>query len=415
MHPSKTLGFLSSVSPLVHCSLSTCRLAPALSYQQCPAPWNDIRSAGRSIRSFHASAIPSSITYKVGAAFSAKGRKFNTKQDLFSFDSSRQSSEKQPFTGRPASGQDAFFISGIGSGSSAAFGVADGVGGWDASGIDSADFSHALCRYLAKNAKENSEEQRLGARDLLSQAFADVVADQKISGGGSTACVAVGNSTGHLEVAKYDISSSDFHMRIINNADRRTRSLGDSGFAQFRLNAVHYDSNPQTHAFNTPYQLSIIPPKILARSRIFGNMPLRDFPRDASVTDHEVRHGDVLVFATDGMWDNLSSNELLQIVSRYMTGFQAWQASDQGTLIGKELGALVEKGGIPKEKENSLQTLLAVAITGEAKAASQNSRRDGPFAKEVHKFYPHEDFHGGKVDDICVVVAVVVDVAGSGA
>ncbi|KAL8772279.1 MAG: hypothetical protein Q9209_002491 [Squamulea sp. 1 TL-2023] len=334
---------------------------------------------------------------EIGSAFSAKGRKFNTRQDLFSFDLSRQSSEKQPFTGRPASGQDAFFISGIGGGNSVAFGVADGVGGWDASGIDSADFSHALCRYLAKNAKENSEEQRLGARDLLSQAFTDVVADQKISGGGSTACVAVGNSTGHLEIAK------------------RTRSLGDSGFAQFRLNAVHYDSNPQTHAFNTPYQLSIIPPKILARSRVFGSMPLRDFPRDASVTDHEVRHGDVLVFATDGVWDNLSSNELLQIVSRYMTGFQAWQASDQGTVIGKELGQLTEEGGIPKEKENSLQTLLAVAITGEAKAASQNPRRDGPFAKEVHKFYPHEDFHGGKVDDICVVVAIVVDAAESGA
>ncbi|KAL8992034.1 MAG: hypothetical protein Q9169_007426 [Polycauliona sp. 2 TL-2023] len=392
MHPSKTLGLLS-VSPLVHCSLNTCRLTPILSYQQCPAPCSDFRSAGRShfnaqsTRSNHSSASSSNVAYRIGAAFSAKGRKFNTKQDLFSFDPSRQSSEKPPYTGRPTSGQDAFFISSVGNGPNAAFGVADGVGGWDASGIDSADFSHALSRNLAKNAKENTEEQRLGARDLLSQAFTDVVADKSIVGGGSTACVAVGNSTGHLEVA----------------------NLGDSGFAQFRLNAVHYDSNPQTHAFNTPYQLSIIPPKILARSRVFGSMPLRDFPRDASVTSHDVRHGDVLVFATDGVWDNLSSNELLQIVSRYMTGFQAWQGSDRGTTVGKELAALTEAGGIPKEKENSLQTMLAIAITGEAKAASQNDRRDGPFAKEVQKFYPREDFHGGKVDDICVVVAVVVN------
>lgn len=138
-------------------------------------------------------------------------------------------------------------------------------------------------------------------------------------------------------------------------------------------------------------------------------MPLRDFPRDASVTSHDVRHGDVLVFATDGVWDNLSSNELLRIVSRYMTGFQAWQGSYRGTTVGKDLATLTKEGGVPKEKENSLQTMLAVAITGEAKAASQNDRRDGPFAKEVQRFYPHEDFHGGKVDDICVVVAVVVD------
>ncbi|KAL8650431.1 MAG: hypothetical protein Q9226_005145 [Calogaya cf. arnoldii] len=397
MHPSKTLGLLS-VSPLVHCSLNTCRLTPVISHQQCPAPFNDFRPAGRSLniqstRSTHTSTSSKGVAYRIGAAFSAKGRRFNTKQDLFLFDSIRQSSEKQPYTGRPISGQDAFFISSVGGGSSAAFGIADGVGGWDASGIDSADFSHALCRNLAKNAKENPEEQRLGARELLSQAFTDVVADKGIIGGGSTACVAVGNSTGHLEVA----------------------NLGDSGFAQFRLNAVHYDSNPQTHAFNTPYQLSIIPPKILARSRIFGSMPLRDFPRDASVTSHDVRSGDVLMFATDGVWDNLSSNELLQIVSRYMTGFRAWQGSENGTTVGKELGALTTEGGIPKEKENTLQTMLAVAITGEAKAASQNSRRDGPFAKEVHKFYPHEDFHGGKVDDICVVVAVVVDASDASA
>ncbi|KAL8679997.1 MAG: hypothetical protein Q9186_003763 [Xanthomendoza sp. 1 TL-2023] len=391
MHPYKTIGFLS-VSPLIHCSLNTCRLAPALSYQSCPAPWFDFRSGGRSYlnpysaRSSH-SAAASSVAYRAGAAFSAKGRRFNTKQDLYSFESSRQSIEKQPFTGKPASGQDAFFISSVGSSGTAAFGVADGVGGWDSSGIDSAHFSHALCHHLAKNAEGTTEEQRLGARQLLSQGFADVVADEEITGGGSTACVAVGNSTGHLEVA----------------------NLGDSGFVQFRLNAVHHSSNPQTHAFNTPFQLSIIPPKILARSRIFGSMPLRDFPRDASVTSHEVRHGDVLVFATDGVWDNLSSNELLQIVSRHMAGFQAWQASDKGTMVGKELGILTTEGGIPKEKENTLQTLLAVAIAGEAKAASQNSRRDGPFAREVQKFYPHEEFHGGKVDDICVVVVVVVD------
>lgn len=194
---------------------------------------------------------------------------------------------------------------------------------------------------------------------------------------------------------------------------RTNDSLGDSGFVQIRLRAVHYYSNPQTHAFNTPYQLSIIPPKILARSRIFGSMPLRDYPRDASVTNHEVRHGDVLIFATDGLWDNIGSSELLKIVERYMTQFGAWRAGSHGTTVGKDLDALTREEGIPLQKENSLQKLLAVAITGEAKAASQNQRRDGPFAKEVQKFYPHEDFHGGKVDDICVVVAIAVEGEGT--
>lgn len=189
-------------------------------------------------------------------------------------------------------------------------------------------------------------------------------------------------------------------------------SLGDSGFIQFRLNAVHHFSNPQTHAFNTPFQLSIVPPKILALSKIFGGKQLSDSPKDSNFTDHQVRHGDVLIFATDGVWDNLSTRDLLQIVSRQMLGFQAWSTGDNGTTVTEKLGALTEEGGIAKSgAENNLQTLLAVNVVGEAKRASENYKRDGPFAKEVQKHYPRENFHGGKVDDICVVVAVVVDKA----
>lgn len=187
-----------------------------------------------------------------------------------------------------------------------------------------------------------------------------------------------------------------------------THSLGDSGFIQLRPNAILYSSNPQTHAFNTPYQLSIIPPRILARSRIFGGGPLHDYPRDSSITNHQVRHGDVLVFATDGVWDNLSSVDVLKIVSRYMTGFDAWSTGKNGVSASDKLDALTQAGGIAKEHENTIQALLAVAITSEAKMASQDTKLDGPFAKEVHKFYPHEDYHGGKVDDICVIVAVVI-------
>ena len=143
-------------------------------------------------------------------------------------------------------------------------------------------------------------------------------------------------------------------------------------------------------------------------------MPLRDYPRDASITNHEIRHGDVLIFATDGLWDNLSASEVLRIVERYMTQFAAWKSGNKGAVVGQQLMRLTEEGGIPLEKENTLQTLLAVAIAGEAKAASENPHRDGPFAKEVQKYYPHEDFHGGKVDDICVVVAIAVETADAG-
>lgn len=206
MHPLKPLGLLT-LPPLIHGSLNTCRLVPVLQLQQCPTPWVESRCAGRSqfnvpsSRASHTSAKSSSITYKVGAAFSGKGWSFAGKKNTFSFDPSGQPPDQQPFTGRPTSGQDAFFISNVGNGSSTAFGVADGVGGWVQSGIDPADFSHGLCRYLVENARD-SPADRLGPRELLERGFQDVVSDVEITGGGSTACVAVGDSFGYLEVAK---------------------------------------------------------------------------------------------------------------------------------------------------------------------------------------------------------------------
>lgn len=210
-----------------------------------------------------------------------------------------------------------------------------------------------------------------------------------------------------MDVSKWRSKSS---KRCGNTELTLRGSLGDSGFIQLRLNAVHYSSEPQVHAFNTPFQLSIIPPKILARTRFFGGMHFQDYPSDATLTKHDVRHGDVLVFATDGVWDNLTPEDILQIVSRNMTAFQAWTTDKvQGTIASSLLDELTEQGGIAKQYENTLQALLAVSITGEAKMASEDMKVDGPFAKEIQKHYPRENYQGGKVDDICAVVAIVVE------
>ena len=109
-----------------------------------------------------------------------------------------------PYTGRPTSGQDAFFVSRIGNSSNTAFGVADGVGGWSDSGFDSAHFSHGLCHLMAQSAEtmDESEGERLGPRKLLNKAYRSIVVGKKIEGGGSTACVAIGREDGNLTVAK---------------------------------------------------------------------------------------------------------------------------------------------------------------------------------------------------------------------
>jgi len=333
------------------------------------------------------------FTYGIAASFSAKDRRYNPDKDIFSFNPyNRIFARRKDKKTRPNSGQDAFFVSRIGESSDLAFGVADGVGGWADSGVDAADFSHGICDYMAYAAysyRPGDTDAPFSARNLMQRGYEDISNDETVPYGGSTACVAIAKADGSLDVA----------------------NLGDSGFMHLRLNAIHDYSEPQTHAFNAPYQLSVLPKKVLAQMNTFGSVQFRDFPKDASVTHHSLRHGDVLVFATDGVWDNLSSQDILRVVSRMMVGARAWEHTPDGIQAGRDLHHFIEidDGSGGGDEIPSLQSFLAVGITREAKAASINTKKDGPFAREVQKRYPFEYWRGGKVDDICVLVAIVVE------
>lgn len=330
------------------------------------------------------------FTYHVAASFTAKHKNFDPATNVFHFNPYNhiQPQKKRPKSKRPASGQDAFFISRLGDTNAVAFGIADGVGGWENSGVDPADFSHGFCDYMASAAYEHKPETGalpLTPRALMQRGYDDVCKDGSIGAGGSTASIAIASEDGHLEIA----------------------NLGDSGFVHLRSNAVHAYSEPQTHAFNTPYQLSIVPASMLARAAAFGGAQLCDNPRDADVTRHTLEHGDVLIIASDGLWDNLFNQTILRISSQLMTSVGAWKKSDGGVLVADDLKQFTQNQDSTTQQPLTLQSALAVHITNAAKSASINGRTDGPFAKEVQKYYPQENWHGGKEDDICVVVMIV--------
>jgi protein phosphatase PTC7 len=142
---------------------------------------------------------------------------------------------------------------------------------------------------------------------------------------------------------------------------------------------------------------------------MFGGALLHDFPKDSSLESCELQNGDVLVFGTDGVWDNLSSQDILNTISKRMVETGAWEETEKGTDVGHELRRLTRAVELGSEHTDPLQVILATAVTGKAHAASLNTKVDGPFAKEVQKYYPEEDYHGGKVDDICTIVAIVLE------
>lgn len=407
VHPSSSLlllclstsSLLASASvPRPQSTLPERNIFPtcAVNNLTCPAP-SGLRAFSSSSQAWSNS---SQFSYHVAASYSAKRDKLDPERNLYTqnnFDSSssgftdvKQCVRQNDKRLRPRSGQDSFFHSQVGTSEASAFGVADGVGGWEESGVDPADFAHGLCEYMACAARmwpQGAKSNTLQPKYLLQTAFDEVTADNAILGGGSTACVAVAAPDGNVQVA----------------------NLGDSGFMHLGLNAVRHFSHPQTHAFNTPFQLSKIPQRMLVQQAIFGASTLADYPKDANVTNHVVRHGDVLIFATDGVWDNLSPQDALGIVSRHMLELGAWVEKDDEVEVSEKFHTLAQSSREGKADANSLQAKLALAITKEAKQTGKDTRRDGPFAKEVQKHYPGENWHGGKPDDIATVVAVVVE------
>ena len=96
-------------------------------------------------------------------------------------------------------------------------------------------------------------------------------------------------------------------------------SLGDSGFVILQPGKVAFKSEPQTHAFNTPYQLSKLTAQMEAQRAIFGGaQQISEQPSASDVTNHSLRNGDVVLFGSDGLWDNLNAMEVHDIVSSIM-------------------------------------------------------------------------------------------------
>ena len=79
---------------------------------------------------------------------------------------------------------------------------------------------------------------------------------------------------------------------------------GDSGFAHFRNNKLIFQSSPLQHFFDCPYQFASCPDFTEDTDR----------PEDASDYELQLQSGDVIVAATDGLWDNLHIQELLPLL-----------------------------------------------------------------------------------------------------
>jgi serine/threonine protein phosphatase PrpC len=222
-------------------------------------------------------------------------------------------------------GEDAYFLST----DMKVIGVADGVGGWGDIGVDPALYSRSLME-----GSKLSAESPLSTRDpveIMSEGYQYSTYVQ----GSSTCCIIT------------------LDGNYINAAN-----LGDSGFMVIRGLEIVYRTKEQQHSFNFPYQIGT------------GSA---DKPHHAQRIQVEVQPDDLIILGTDGLWDNLFDEDIIDIVAN--------APSDPATI-----GQLIAR---------------------QAHIVANDKDIISPFSKSARSNgYPLAT--GGKLDDITVLCARVV-------
>ena len=224
-------------------------------------------------------------------------------------------------------GEDAYFINN----ETNVVGVADGVGGWaDVKGANAAKYSRDLMSNcsISSNLETN--------RKILQKGF-DMM-DKNL----------LGSTTAVLAAVRSD------NLDILN--------LGDSGCSLFRGNRFIFETKTQTHGFNFPLQLG---------------PTSKDSPKDADETFIKASVGDILVLATDGVWDNIWVSDIENEIKRALRLSNYEKIAQE---IANTIGEMAAKNGA-------------------------NQRYDSPFAAEARR--AGYNYIGGKLDDVTVVAAIV--------
>ncbi|CAL4916382.1 unnamed protein product [Urochloa decumbens] len=223
-------------------------------------------------------------------------------------------------------GEDAYFIARNGW-----FGVADGVGQWSFEGINAGLYARELMDGCQKFITENQ-----GASDLRPEQILSKAADEARSPGSSTVLVA------------------RFDGQVL-----QASNIGDSGFLVIRNGEVYEKSKPMIYGFNFPLQIEK------------GDDPLK-LVQNYTI---DLEEGDVIVTATDGLFDNVYEHEVTAIISKSL------QADLKPAEIAEHLAARAQEVGRSGAGRSPFSdAALSVGYLG---------------------------FSGGKLDDIAVVVSIV--------
>jgi len=240
-----------------------------------------------------------------------------------------------------------------------ALGIADGVGGWKFNSGNSEYYSRRLMHYANL---ELSKYDDIDADEFINYDQADPVNVLAKSYDRT-------NFDAYIEQVK---GSSTALLALLRDNTLRVANLGDCGLAVIRQGEYIFRTEEQQHAFNYPYQLGIV-----------GG----DNPLSSQRFTIQVQKGDIVLLGTDGLFDNLYDDDILDTI--------------QSQIKLHEVGPATTRFDIRPQR-------IADALANHARDIAENSRSaSSPFGERanVEGLY-HQ---GGKLDDITVLIGVVWD------
>ncbi|CAH1759555.1 915_t:CDS:2 [Entrophospora sp. SA101] len=239
-------------------------------------------------------------------------------------------------------------------------GVADGVGGWKNikalphTVVDSSLYSRKLMHYSWTEIEKyhnNFEKDQFYNYDnfqpvnIMQASYEKTLRDCTMEG-------IIGSSTALIAILCKD------ELRIAN--------LGDCGIGVIRQNAFIFCNEEQQNSFNYPFQL--------------GSGSLNTPKKDAQTFNIKIQHGDIVVMGSDGLFDNLFEDDILDEIVRFSS----------------------KQGGLKVEPQ-----IISDALAWRAKEASEDINHESPFESRATQEGLY--YRGGKKDDITVLIAVITD------
>jgi protein phosphatase PTC7 len=285
--------------------------------------------------------------------------------------------------------------------------VADGVGSWREYGVNPREFAHRLmeeCRNVveelaAGGPKQDSHKFRtqvIEPATVMASAFNRVKQEGII--GSSTACVGLFDGIRHQLHFSNLGDSGIIVLRHIDSdvAGSLKRDRKKSRVERKSDLQVTFVSQQQLRSFNHPYQLGWTGEDI-PESEITSFKTAKD----SCTSSIHLRRGDIVIVATDGLFDNVDVDEICEIALDWEQRHGFVRGGDvvfreRRWAMGNSLTALSAE----------VVSELAASLCQRARENSVNAEIDSPFAilaKENDIMWS-----GGMPDDCTVLVLHVV-------